>query len=59
MIIILIFVVVIAIIGFKVFNTSNRNNGYGSISTQNENALDILKNRYAKGEITQDEFKNL
>ena len=59
MIFILIFVIVIAIIGFKVLNTSNRNDGYGSISTQNENALDILKRRYAKGEIAQDEFNEM
>ncbi|AZR81099.1 MAG: SHOCT domain-containing protein [Hydrogenovibrio crunogenus] len=47
----LIFIIVIFLL-IKNFNTSSN-----SASEQNETALDILKKRYAKGEITKEEFE--
>ena len=35
------------------------NHGEGSIEQQHETALDILKKRYAKGEVTQEQFDEM
>jgi putative membrane protein len=53
----LIVIIVIAVIVYMVYN---RNAGAGgSLGGRRESPLDILKTRYAKGEISKEEFERL
>jgi putative membrane protein len=53
----LIFIIVIAVVVYLVYN---RNIGAGgSLRGRHESPLDILKTRYAKGEISKEEFERL
>lgn len=53
----LIWIVIAAVIIYFVFNLSKRNGK--SIDSENESPIEILKRRYAKGEITKDEFDRI
>lgn len=59
-------ILLIAIVIWFIFQYSGRgviNNPFGSNrlenETPNENALEILKKRYAKGEINQEEYERM
>lgn len=49
---------IIVLIVWLVVNQSNRNR-QSYLPPQQETALDILKKRYAKGEISKDEFEQM
>lgn len=51
-------VALIALIIWLLINQSNRNK-QNFIPPQQESALDILKKRYARGEITKEEFEQM
>lgn len=53
----LIIIIVIAVIVYLVYNKNI--GGGGSFGGHQESALDILKKRYAKGEISKEEFERL
>jgi putative membrane protein len=53
----LIWIVIAAVIIYFVFNLSKRNGK--SIDSENESPIEILKRRYAKGEITKEEFDRI
>lgn len=54
-------ILVIGLIIYLVLKGQNNQNGISSnnTSSSNANALDIAKNRLAKGEITAEEFENI
>lgn len=55
-------IVLIALIIWVVIQFSNRNRNQSNQSTnivEKETPLDILKKRYAKGEITKEEFERM
>ena len=59
--ILLIAVIIWAVIQYAENNKSTNSNTINQqkSGSNNENALDILKKRYAKGEISQDEFEQM
>jgi putative membrane protein len=52
----LIWIVVLALVVWGVWSYLKRNKGTGSSENQ---ALDILKERYARGEISKEEFEEM
>lgn len=50
--------VILVIIGWVIVNQMNKNK-QNTQSPQQESSLDILKRRYAKGEITNEEFERM
>jgi putative membrane protein len=53
----IVWIIVIAIIVWVVFQFKSGNHGH--FNTSNETPLDILKKRFAKGEITKEEFERM
>ena len=53
----LILVIVLAVIAYFIY--TNKNSAFPGGSRRNESPLDILKRRYAEGEITKEEFDRL
>jgi putative membrane protein len=53
----LIWIVIAAVIIYFVFNLSKRSGS--SIDSAKESPIEILKRRYAKGEITKEEFDRI
>jgi len=53
----LIWIVIAAVIIYLVFNLSKRNEN--SIDSAEQSPTEILKRRYAKGEITKEEFDRI
>jgi len=51
-------IVIIALIVFLIFKFTNQNKSNRDIGTS-ESSLDLLKKRYAKGEISKDEFDRM
>lgn len=56
---IIIGVAVFFIVRYSQISSLITKNGRSSLSTQKENPLDIIKNRYAKGEITKEQYEDL
>ena len=54
----LIIIIVIAVVVYLVYNR-NTGAGGGSFGGPRESPMDILKTRYAKGEISKEEFERL
>ena len=52
-------IVIVAIWLGKTFLNGQFDSGMPNIKTRRESALDILENRYARGEITRDEFETM
>lgn len=52
-------VIFLIVIGLLIYFAVQAQKTKGQTPTQNENYLDILKNRYAKGEITKDEYERM
>jgi putative membrane protein len=51
--------VIIGLIIWLLINQSNRNRNQNYINPHLESPLDILKKRYAKGEITKEQFEQM
>ena len=51
-----IFIIVIGLIIYFIFNNTKSNRYNGGVS---ENSLEIIKERFAKGEITEEEFDKM
>jgi putative membrane protein len=51
--------IIIGIIIWLLINQSGRNRNQNQINPHNESHLDILKKRYAKGEITKEQFDQM
>jgi putative membrane protein len=51
--------VVIGAIVWLIINQSNRSRNQNQISSPNESPIDILKKRYAKGEINKEQFDQM
>ncbi len=56
---IVIWIIILLIIGLLIYFFTQVRKIKGQTSTQNENHLDILKKRYAKGEIEKDEYQRI
>jgi len=52
-------IVFLIVLGFLVYFIVQSRQGKGPLSTQQESPVDILKKRYAKGEITREEFERM
>lgn len=50
-------IVIVVIISWLIFSVSNRSKGTAGESQPKDTPLDILKKRYAKGEIDKNEFE--
>ncbi len=51
--------VIIGLIIWLLINQSNRNRNQNYLNPHLESPLDILKKRYAKGEITKEQFEQM
>lgn len=49
-------IIIIALIAYFAFKYFNNNGGHNSNFTRRDSALDILNERYAKGEISEEEY---
>jgi putative membrane protein len=52
-------IIFLIVIGFLIYFIVQAQKTKGQPLTQNENPLDILKRRYAKGEITREEYERM
>jgi putative membrane protein len=52
-------IIFLIVIGLLVFFIVQAQKTKGRTATQNESHLDILKKRYAKGEITKEEYESM
>lgn len=52
-------IILLIVIGVGVYFFIQRQNTKGQTTTHNESHLDILKKRYAKGEITKEEYEKM
>jgi putative membrane protein len=52
-------IIFLIVIGFLIYFIAQTQKTKGQTSIQNESPLDILKRRYAKGEITKEEYESL
>ena len=52
-------IIFLIVIGFLIYFIVQAQKTKGQSSTQNESPLDILKRRYAKGEIAKEEFERM
>jgi putative membrane protein len=52
-------IIFLIVIGFLVYFMVQAQKTKGSMPTQNESPLDILKRRYAKGDITSEEYEKM
>ena len=51
--------VLIGAIVWMIINQSNRNRSQNQVNPQTESPIDIVKKRYAKGEITKEQFDQM
>ncbi len=51
--------VIIGVIVWLLINQSNRNRNQNQVNPHLESPLDILKKRYAKGEISKEQFEEM
>ena len=54
----LFWIVIIGLVIFLIVRLTNQKTGSQNIQS-NENPLDVLKKRYARGEISKEEFENV
>ncbi|GJQ64408.1 MAG: SHOCT domain-containing protein [Melioribacteraceae bacterium] len=54
----LFWIVIIGLVIFLIVRLTNQKTGSQNIQS-NENPLDVLKKRYARGEITKEEFESM
>jgi putative membrane protein len=52
-------IIFLIVIGLLIYFIINAQTTKGRTPTQNESALDILKKRYARGEITKEEYERM
>jgi putative membrane protein len=52
-------IIFLIVIGFLIYFIVQARKTNGRTSTQDENPLDILKRRYAKGEVTREEYERM
>ena len=52
-------IIIIGVIIWAVVTMSNRNQSSGRTTPADESAEDVLKKRYARGEITEEEYEEM
>ena len=52
-------ILIIALIFILIWSNTRERDKYIPLNQNGEDAMDILKKRYAKGEITQDQFQQM
>lgn len=52
-------IIFLIVIGFLIYSIVQARKTNGRTSTQDESLLDILKRRYAKGEVTREEYERM
>jgi len=52
-------IIFLIVIGLLIYFIVQAQNTKGKTPTQNESPMDILKRRYAKGEITREEYERM
>ncbi|API90086.1 hypothetical protein BKP56_12830 [Marinilactibacillus sp. 15R] len=51
-------IILIVVVGYFIYKYMEDNQGGASTSRKQNSALDILNERYAKGEIEEEEYRN-